>query len=81
MAEIKFSTTQRTEIIDKIQRYFSAELEQELEQFDADFLLDFFANNIGNYFYNQGLYDAQQIITDKVEQIAETIVELEKPVL
>ena len=41
MSSIKFTKTEKSLLIDKLQNYFSRELDQELGQFDADFLLDF----------------------------------------
>jgi len=35
--------------------------------------LDFIAENMGVYFYNKGLQDAQAILASKVDDIAETI--------
>ena len=67
-------------LIDKLQRYFSRELDQELEQFDADFLLDFFTKRLGAVYYNRGLFDAQTLMSQKLELISEQIVELELPV-
>lgn len=78
MSTIKFSSQEKEQIINKIQQYFEKELDQELGQFDADFLLDFFAREVGGYFYNRGLYDAQKILTDKIEHISEAIYELEQ---
>ena len=48
-------------------------------QFSQQFR-DFFADEIGNYFYNRGLLDAQTILQDRVDNILEAITELEKPV-
>jgi len=81
MSEIKFTAQEKEQMIEKMQKYFSQELEQELGQFDADFLLDFIGKEIGSYFYNRGLYDAQQIISERVEQLSDAIYELEKPVV
>ena len=39
----------------------------------------FFAEEIGPYFYNRGLYDAQAILESRLENIAEAIYEIEKP--
>ncbi|MFT5634616.1 MAG: hypothetical protein ACI89T_000042, partial [Cognaticolwellia sp.] len=58
MSPIKFTSTEKSLLIDKLQRYFHKELEQELGQFDADFLLDFFTKELGAHYYNRGLYDA-----------------------
>lgn len=79
MADIEFSKTERELISQKIKMYFAEELDQEIGQFDAGFLLDFFAEEIGGYFYNRGLYDAQALLEQRVADIAEALYELEKP--
>jgi len=78
MSKITFSSQEKEQIILKIQQYFERELAHEIGQFDADFLLDFFTKEVGNYFYNRGLYDAQHIMNERVEQIADAIYELEQ---
>jgi len=78
MATIKFTSQEKEQIILKMQQYFSKELDQELGQFDADFLLDFFSTEVGAFFYNRGLYDAQAILTDKLDNISDAIYELEQ---
>lgn len=78
MAEIKFSSEEREAVCRRIQLYFQEELEQEIGAFDAGFLLDFFAEEIGHFFYNRGLYDAQAVLESRMENIAEAIYELEK---
>lgn len=79
MSEIKFSNEEKDVIIKKIKLYFSEELDQEIGQFDAGFLLDFFADEIGTYFYNRGLYDAQAILEERLDNIKDAIFEIEKP--
>ncbi len=79
MAEITFTREEREIICRKIQLYMREELNQEVGQFDASFLLDFFAEEIGTFFYNRGLYDAQAVLESRLENIAEAIYELEKP--
>lgn len=64
----------------KIRVYVESELGHEIGRFDAEFLLDFFMNEIGVYFYNQGLYDAQAMLAKRVDEISESILALEKPV-
>ncbi|ASP48394.1 DUF2164 domain-containing protein [Cognaticolwellia beringensis] len=80
MSPIKFTNTEKSLLIDKLQSYFIKELDQELGQFDADFLLDFFTEELGAVYYNRGLYDAQALMAEKIELISEQIVELELPV-
>ncbi len=79
MSEITFTSEERDVICRKIQLYLREELDQEVGQFDAGFLLDFFAEEIGAFFYNRGLYDAQAILETRLENIAEAIYEIEKP--
>ena len=62
----------------KIQAWFDQELDQEIGQFDAEFLLDFFSEQVGKFYYNRGLYDAQAILDDRMDIITEAIAELEK---
>ncbi|AZQ83314.1 MAG: DUF2164 domain-containing protein [Cognaticolwellia sp.] len=80
MSPIQFTQAEKSLLIDKLQRYFIKELDQDLEQFDADFLLDFFTKELGAVYYNRGLYDAQALMAEKLELISEQIVELELPI-
>ena len=79
MSIIEFSKEEKAILVKKVQLYFNDELDQSIGQFDAEFLLDFFAEEVGAYFYNRGLYDAQAILDSKMETINEAIYELEKP--
>lgn len=79
MSKIEFSKEEKSLIVQKVKKYFDDELEQEIGQFDAEFLLDFFSKEVGPYFYNRGLYDAQAILSQRIESVAESIYELEKP--
>ena len=80
MSKIEFTSDERTIIVDRIKLYFSEELNQNIGQFDAGFLLDFFTEVIGPYYYNRGLIDAQAVIEEKVESIADALYEIEQPV-
>ena len=80
MPKIAFKKDEKERIVQKLQRYFNVELDQELGQFDAEFLLDFFSEEIGGFYYNRGLSDAQAILHEKVEHIADAIYALEKPI-
>jgi len=80
MSKIEFSNDERTNIISQIKLYFSEELKQDIGQFDAGFLLDFFTEEIGPYYYNRGLLDAQAVIEEKVESIADALYEIEQPI-
>lgn len=78
MSQITFTAEQKLQITEKLQRYMEAELDIELGQFDADFLVDFIAKEMGSIFYNQGLYDAQAVLVDKMDGLTDAIYQLEK---
>jgi len=80
MTDIDFSAENKAALIEKLQGYFSRELSQDLGRFDAEFLIDFFAREMGNVFYNQGLHDARAILERRLDQLTEAIDELEKPI-
>ncbi|TCA52355.1 DUF2164 domain-containing protein [Rhizobium leguminosarum bv. viciae] len=58
MKKIEFSKEAKATIVASIRRYFEAELDQPIGVLPAEFLLDFFADEIGAHYYNQGLRDA-----------------------
>ena len=66
-------------MVGQIQDYFDKELDQNIGQFDAEFLLDFFSEKIGPFYYNKGLYDARSVLESKLEDIDDAIYEIEKP--
>jgi len=80
MTTIKFTPETKGQLIGKLQNYCETELDLELGQFDGEFLLDFISKELGAYYYNQGLYDAQAVLADKMDQLSEAIDEIEKPV-
>ncbi|MGF1776895.1 DUF2164 domain-containing protein [Vibrio nomapromontoriensis] len=74
-----FEQKQRNDIIIQLQQYFSDELEQELGQFDAEFLLDFLIKKLGPAFYNKGLEDAKAVLERRVLDIGDELYEIEMP--
>lgn len=80
MSEITFSRDQTTHMVDKLQKYLQRELDVEIGDFDAEFLLDFFAKELGAHFYNQGMADALRVVEEKTESLVDTLTWLQKPV-
>jgi uncharacterized protein (DUF2164 family) len=80
MSLVQFSKTDKEALIQKIQAFADKEYGLELGQFEAGDLLNFFANEVGPFFYNQGVRDAQAVLRKRVDDIAEAIDNLEKPV-
>ena len=78
MSVVEFSKEEKALITQKLQRYVATELGFEMGSFDTEFLLDFVSKELGCYFYNRGLYDAQTVVNARFEEMAEAIVVLEK---
>ncbi len=79
MSEIEFTGDEKAVLVHKLKRYLDQELDFEIGQFDAEFLLDFFSKEIGVYHYNRGLKDAQDVFKSKIEGMTDAIYELEIP--
>ena len=80
MSEITFNKEEKETLIPKIKMYLHEELEVDIGNFDAEFLLDFFSEEIGAYFYNRGIRDALDMLDARIEEVKESIYVLEKPV-
>lgn len=79
MAQIEFTAEEKAILVQRLKRYFAESLDQELPQFDAEFLLDFVGETIGAYYYNRGLYDAKALLEAQLEAITDSFLDIEKP--
>ncbi|MEO1082492.1 MAG: DUF2164 domain-containing protein [Pseudomonadota bacterium] len=80
MSKPDFAADEKEIIVQKVKQYFRDQLNQDIGGFDAEFLIDFFAEEIGAYFYNRGLHDAQALFARKVDEFSDAVYELEQPV-
>ncbi len=78
MKKIAFSREERTELVHRIQRWFQDELEQPIGTIPAELLIEFFAEEIGAFYYNRGLADAQAVFASKLDDINDAIYGLEQ---
>lgn len=79
-SSISFSKAEKEQLIPKIKMYLKDELDQDIGNFDAEFLLDFFSEEVGAYFYNRGIRDALDTLDSRVDELKESIYVLEKPI-
>ena len=61
-----------------MKQYLQEELDIELGSFQLQFLLDFFAEQLGWHYYNKGLADALQAAEKKLEEVTELVYDLEQ---
>ena len=78
MKPIVFSREETADIVGKLRAYLRDELEIDLAVLPAEIMLDFLGREIGPFFYNRGLYDAQAVVAKKAEDIVEAIAGLER---
>ena len=78
MKPIVFSREEVAAITPRLRAYFRDELETDLAALPAEMLLDFLSREIGPFFYNRGLYDAQAVLVKKADEIGEAILGLER---
>jgi len=79
MSDIELSREQTDHLVSKIKDYFDQELGQDIGGFEAEFLIQFLAREVGPYFYNKGLTDARQLLHEKIEDLGYLLQEMEKP--
>lgn len=79
MAAIAFDKQTRDDLQRLLAKHLKDELDVEIGTFETLDLLDFLAETVGPYFYNQGLYDAQVVIKSRLDGIVEAVEAIEKP--
>ena len=57
-------------IVASLQRYFREELDTELSEMRAKFLLDYIQKEIAPFAYNRGVNDAERYFRTKVEDLS-----------
>jgi uncharacterized protein (DUF2164 family) len=79
MKPIKFSREETKAIVDDIRDYFRNELDQDIGSIPAEMLMMFFADKMGAYFYNRGVYDAQVLVRERMDNLSDDLFGLEQP--
>ncbi|USD39052.1 MULTISPECIES: DUF2164 domain-containing protein [Ferrimonas] len=79
MKPLSLSSEERAPVLAQLQDYLTDELDLELGQFEAEFLLDLMIKALGARFYNQGLEDARVAILARMELATEVVYEMEQP--
>ena len=75
---ISISRKNKDKIVQDLQEWFKDNLDQDIGTLDAEFLTDFFTENIGGLYYNQALKDVHTLIYEKTESLVDSIYELSK---
>lgn len=75
---IQLDSKQNSELTHTLQKYLQDELDVELGQFDAEFLVDFITKKFGAVYYNKGIEDAQKVMERKMMDISDELYEIEQ---
>ena len=67
-----FSKEQKAEIVSSIRRYFAENLDRDLSEMEAGFLLEYFMSEIAPFAYNKGVEDAQRYFVRVTEDLPGT---------
>ena len=79
MSEIRLDGESRALAVAALREWLDVELDRQIGDFQAELLVDFAAETLGSLWYNRGLMDARAAFERRVEEIGETIHELERP--
>jgi len=78
MKPIKFDRDETKAIVGEIQDYFRDELDQDIGAIPAEMLMMFFADKMGAYYYNRGVYDAQAALKERMDSLHDDLYSLEQ---
>jgi len=76
----KLTKEQQEMMISDIQTFFSQERDEEISEFAAERVLDFFKETIAPHFYNMAISDAKKLVEEQFMAIEDEILTLEKPI-
>jgi len=72
---IELTKEEVADVIPSLRRYFKEELELEISEMRAKFLLNYFLKEIAPFAYNQGVKDAESYFRGRVEDLSGTCFE------
>ena len=76
---ITLSDERRADLVAMIRHFVRHELDQELSEFQAERLLDFFVRHLGPPVYNQAVQDVRSFLQEKVGDLDVEFYEPEEP--
>ena len=76
---IELAGERRARMIRGVQRFFSERLDEELSEFQAELVIDFFVKELGAPVYNQAIRDAHAFLEDKLQDLEGEFYEPDEP--
>ncbi len=72
---IELTKQETADVIPSLRRYFREELEHEISEMQAKFVLNYFLKEIAPFAYNRGVQDAERYFRGRVEDLSGTCFE------
>jgi len=72
---IELTKEEIADVIPSLRRYFREELELEISEMRAKFLLNYFLKEVAPFAYNKGVKDAESYFRGRVEDLSGTCFE------
>lgn len=72
---IELTKQETANVIPSLHRYFREELEHEISEMQAKFVLNYFLKEIAPFAYNRGVQDAERYFRGRVEDLSGTCFE------
>lgn len=70
---------EREYVIARVQEYFELERDEQIGELAADQFVQYMMDELGPFLYNKGIHDARQMVEQKVINIDEDLLSLERP--
>ena len=75
----KLTKEQQQLMISDIQFFFSQERDEEISEFAAESVLDFFKKSLAPHFYNAAIMDVKHVVDQQFSTLEDEILTLERP--
>ncbi len=69
MIHIKLSEDRKRAVLHSLIRFYREDLDEELSEYQADRILEFFVKELGPPIYNQAIQDARSFVLTKMEDL------------
>ena len=68
-ALLKLAKEETKKAVEDLQEYLAKNFDLEIGSLPTEIFLEYIGKKIGPYYYNQGITDAMQMMTEKTEEI------------
>lgn len=76
---VKLTGDRRERMLASIRKYFKDQFDEEVSEFRAEAMLDFFVRELGPPVYNQAIRDAYAFMQEKISDLEGEVYEPEDP--